>query len=130
QVAPQLVRELLAVHTFDPDVPQRYRREAPLRRQLRDRYFALSQAIDQVLRRTVRASSVVENLNSRLRSYFFLRRQLGPESLSFLQCFLNLRLFCRSEDPERVDHRPAELLPGQAHPHWLEMLGYRRFARN
>ena len=28
---------------------------------------------------TVRASSLVENLNSRLRSDFFLRRHLGPD---------------------------------------------------
>jgi len=26
----------------------------------------------------VRASSVIENLNSRLRNYFFLRKQVGP----------------------------------------------------
>jgi hypothetical protein len=29
----------------------------------------------------VRASSLVENLNSRLRTYFFLRRQLGRVDL-------------------------------------------------
>ena len=34
----------------------------------------------------VRASSLVENLNSRLRSYFFLRRQLGKDYLTLLQC--------------------------------------------
>ena len=40
---------------------------------------------------TVRASSVVENLNSRLRNYFFLRRHLGPDYLQLLQFFLNHR---------------------------------------
>jgi hypothetical protein len=39
----------------------------------------------------VRASSVIENLNSRLRSYFFLRRHLGREHLALLQFFLGLR---------------------------------------
>jgi hypothetical protein len=29
----------------------------------------------------VRASSVIENLNSRLRNYFFLRRHLGADYL-------------------------------------------------
>ena len=79
---------------------------------------------------TVRASSVIENLNSRLRSYFFLRRHLGPDYLALLQFFLNHRRFLRSERPERVGKSPAELLTGQAHPHWLEMLGYTRFSRN
>ena len=31
---------------------------------------------------------------------------------------------------ERVGHSPAELLSGQEHPHWLELLGYQRFRRD
>ena len=83
-----------------------------------------------VARRTVRASSVVENLNSRLRNYFSLRRHLGPDYLHLLQFFLNHRRFLRSEHEERVDQSPAELLTGQSHAHWLELLGYKRFSRS
>jgi hypothetical protein len=36
----------------------------------------------------------------------------------------------RSDRPEREGKSPAELLTGQAHPHWLEMLGFTRFRRN
>ena len=39
----------------------------------------------------VRASSLVENLNSRLQSDFFLRRQLANDDLTLLQLFLNHR---------------------------------------
>ena len=78
----------------------------------------------------MRASSVIENLNSRLRCYFFLRRHLGPDYLALLQFFLNHRRFLRSEHSERVGQSPAELLTGEPHPHWLEMLGYTRFSRN
>ena len=85
----------------------------------------------QALRESVvRASSVVENLNSRLRNYFFLRKEIGGGYLDLLRFFLNHRRFLRSEHPERVGKSPAELLTGEAHPHWLEMLGYRRFCRN
>ena len=80
--------------------------------------------------RVVRASSLVENLNSRLRSYFFLRRQLGKDYLTLLQFFLNHRRYLRSEDPSRVGKSPAELLTGEPHAHWLELLGYTRFSRN
>jgi hypothetical protein len=73
---------------------------------------------------------MVENLNSRLRSYFFLRRHVGKGYLSLLQFFLNHRRYLRSEHPERVNQSPAELLNGQRHPHWLELLGYTRFSRN
>ncbi len=70
-----------------------------------------------------RASSMVENLNSRL------RRQLGTPYLGLLQFFLNHRTFLRSRCPERVGKSPAQLLTGKAHPHWLELLGFKRFQR-
>jgi hypothetical protein len=124
------VRELLYVQALDLQNPQRWQRDAVLHRQLRDRYHPLSVAAADLSRTTVRASSVIENLNSRLRNYFFLRRHLGPDYLALLQFFLNHRRFLRSEHPERVDQSPAELLTGQRHHHWLEMLGHTRFSRN
>jgi len=79
---------------------------------------------------TPRASSIVENLNGRLRNYFYLRRHIGHGYLELLRFFLNHRRFARSERPERVGKTPAELLTGQPHRHWLELLGYQRFERN
>lgn len=126
----ELVRELFAVQTLKVDNSRRWRRDASLHRRLGARYYPLSQALEEVRRHTVRASSMVENLNSRLRSYFFLRRHVGKGYLSLLQFFLNHRRYLRSEHPERVNQSPAELLNGQSHPHWLELLGYTRFSRN
>jgi hypothetical protein len=80
--------------------------------------------------KVVRASSVIENLNSRLRSYFFLRRHLGSDSLALLQFFLNHRRFVRSEHGVRVGKSPAELLSGKSQAPWLELLGYTPFSRN
>jgi hypothetical protein len=76
-----------------------------------------------------RASSLVENLNSRLRSYFFLRRDVGPSYLELLRFFLNHRPYLRSAKSQRCGKTPAQLLTGQDHPHWLEMLGFQRFRR-
>ena len=78
----------------------------------------------------VRASSVVENINSRLRDYFFLRKQLGNGYLGLLQFYLNHRRYRRSERIEREGHSPREVLSGQGHEHWLELLGYRRFRQS
>ena len=78
---------------------------------------------------TVRANSLVETLNSPLRDYFHPRRHLGPDYLASLRFFLNHRRLERSDRPERVGKTPAELLTGQSHSHWLEMLGYTRFHR-
>src|SRR3972149_3008301 len=77
----------------------------------------LHEALSELARLTVRASSVIENLNSRLRGYFFLRRHLGPDYLDLLQFFLNHRRFLRSERWERIGQSPAELLTGEAHAH-------------
>lgn len=123
------VRELLHCLALDHRQPQRWQQETRLRHRLRERFHPLQKAVAQLLRDTVRASSVIENLNSRLRNYFFLRRFLGPDYLALLQFFLNHRRFLRSQRPERVGKSPAELLTGQAHRHWLELLGYTRFTR-
>jgi hypothetical protein len=129
-VAPERVRELFAVQTLPRDSAKRWQRDAPLRVLLGERHYPLSQKLDAVRRRAVRASSCVENLNSRLRSYFFLRRHLGHDYLTLLQFFLNHRRYLRSEHPERVGKSAAELLTGRSHLHWLELLGYSRFSRN
>ena len=50
--------------------------------------------------------------------------------LTLLQFFLNHRRYLRSDDPSRVGKSPAELLTGEPHAHWLELLGYTRFSRN
>ena len=130
QVAPAVVRKLLLLQALDPNTPARWQQEADLRRQLGNRFFPLHEAVMTLADQVVRASSVIENLNSRLRCYFFLRRHLGPDYLDLLRFYLNHRCFPRSDRPERVGKSPAQLLTGQAHPHWLELLGYQRFERN
>lgn len=70
---------------------------------------------------------MVENLNSRLRNYFFLRRSLGGDYLGLLRFFLNHRRFLRSRVLERAGKSPKELLTGETHSHWLELLGFERF---
>lgn len=107
----------------------RWQRDGELHKQLGAKYHALSVAVAAIRGRVVRASSVIENLNSRLRGYFFLRRALGSDYLALLQFFLNHRRFLRSERAERVERSPAELLTGQGHAHWLELLGFTRFVR-
>ena len=128
QVDPETVRDLFAPVVLEDDDPRRWYRDGPLRRTLGERYLPLSRELEAVRRRTVRASSVVENLNSRLRDYFFLRQNVNAGYLTLLQFFLNHRRFQRSEHPERVGKSPAELLTGQTLPHWLEQLGYKRFS--
>jgi|CXWL01.1.fsa_nt_gi hypothetical protein len=105
----------------------RWEKDALLRKALGPTFYPVESEIKQMLDNTVRASSVVENLNSRLRNYFTLRRYLGKEYLSVLQFFLNHRRFMRSEHSERINKSPKELMTDQAHQHWLEILGFKLF---
>jgi len=130
EVPPALAREVLHQLEANSNRPEYWQREADLHRRTHGRLHDLRTAIARIRQRTVRASSVIENLNSRLRGYFFLRRQLGPEYLDVLRFFLNHRRFVRSDRLERIGHSPRELLMGQAHTHWLDLLGYQRFQRN
>jgi hypothetical protein len=128
-VPAELLRRLLGVLARDERDPRRWTEEAALRARFRGRFHEVQAAVAALAEGTVRASSLVENLNSRLRSYFFLRRHLGSDYLALLQFVLNHRRLERSDRPERVGKTPAELLTGRSHPHWLEMLGYTRFVR-
>jgi hypothetical protein len=98
-----------------------------LNRQLAWKFHAVLGAIINAMDETHRSSSLVENLNGRLRNYFFLRRNLGQGYLELLRFFLNHRVFMRSDQPERVGKTPTELLTGKSHPHWLELLGFELF---
>jgi hypothetical protein len=129
QIGATTAREVLRMQALPMRDPERWRREAALRATLKGRYHGVSTEVRRLSDGVVRASSLVENLNSRLRAYFFLRRQLGGDYLSLLQFFLNHRRYLRSDNPDRVGKSPAELMTGQGHAHWLELLGYTRFSR-
>jgi hypothetical protein len=94
-----------------------------LRSRLGGQFHAVFAAVAQVMQHTPRSSSLVENLNSRLRTYFMVRRHLGNPYLDLLRYFLNHRRFVRSRRAERKGKSPRELMTGQDHPHWLTLLG-------
>jgi hypothetical protein len=94
-----------------------------LRTKLGGKFHALFDAVTQTMAQTPRSSSLVENLNARLRNYFTLRRHLGNAYLDLLQFFLNHRRFLRSRWAERQGKSPREVMTGQGHPHWLTLLG-------
>jgi hypothetical protein len=130
KVSEAVVREMIAIQEMAQTEGRRWRREGALRKQLGDRYEELSAQVEALREGVVRASSAVENYNSRLRNYFFLRKEIGGGYLDLLRFFLNHRRFLRSEHACRAGKSPAELLSGQEHAHWLELLGYERFSQD
>lgn len=129
QIAPELVRQVFLLQNIPLTDSVRWHQDADLRKQLGHTFYSVQQAIQQIIASTYRASSVVENLNSRLRNYFFLRKHLGKEYLDLLRFFLNHRPFSRSDVPQRQGKSPVEILTGKAHPHWLNLLGFEPFKK-
>ncbi len=129
-VDPYLVRQVFELQAISIKENRYWEQAAKLYRKIGVRFYGLQEAIQSLIKETVRASSIVENLNSRLRNYFFLRKTLGNGYLELLQFFLNHRRFMRSARPERVGKSPKELLIGESHGHWLELLGYKMFKRS
>ncbi len=129
QIAPDLVRRIFLLQNLPLTDPARWQQEADLRALLGQTFYPIQQTIQQIMASTYRASSVVENLNSRLRNYFFLRKHLGKDYLDLLRFFLNHRPFMRSESPDRQGKSPAQILTGKAHPHWLTLLGFEPFKK-
>ncbi|MEM9502615.1 MAG: hypothetical protein AAGA01_01500 [Cyanobacteria bacterium P01_E01_bin.43] len=125
----QAVRDVCLLHRKHNTSNAYWERWNQLHSRLSGKFYELMKAVGKALKETPRASSMVENLNSRLRNYFFLRRSLGDNYLSLLRFFLNHRCFLRSEVPERVGKSPTQLLTGETHSHWLELLGFKRFQR-
>jgi hypothetical protein len=125
-----LVREVCRLAALDRNGCLYWQRRQQLQRKLGRRWREVEQGVVQVVSAVTRSSSAVENLNSRLRCYFFLRRQIGGDYLELLRFFLNHRAYERSRRTYRVGKSPAQLLGDQEHPHWLEMLGYQRFSQN
>jgi len=123
------VQQVCRMHRKKPTSTAYWQRWAELRTRLGTGFELLVADVRAALDDTPRSSSMVENLNSRLRRYFFLRRHLGDAYLSLLQFFLNHRVFMRSRRVERVGKSPRQLLTGQAHAHWLEVLGFQRLGQ-
>lgn len=123
------VRDVCLLHRKSNTSNAYWERWNLLHSQLSGKFHGVMTAVGKALEQTPRASSMVENLNSRLRNYFFLRRSLGDDYLSLLRFFINHRRFLRSRVTERVGKSPKQLLTGKPHPHWLELLSFKRFQR-
>jgi len=104
-------------------------RSIPFQLQFEEEFELIEDAVIAAMNTTERTSSMIENLNSRLSPYFFLRREIGHGYLDLLRFYLNHTPFLRSEQQHRIGKTPTEILTGKTHNHWLEMLEFERFKR-
>jgi hypothetical protein len=113
---------LCRLEALDRNRPLYWQRRAEAIRRLGPAWPVVQVAVQEALRQTPRASSMVENLNGRLRCYFYLWRQASRPYLQLLRFYLNHRRYARSAHTDRVGKSPYELLTGRTHPFWLDLL--------
>ena len=87
-------------------------------------YGSARQEFQRILDHTKRASSLVENLNSRIRVYMNLKRMVPEKYFILLKVYFKTRKYHRSRVPERIGKSPLELMTGKEYPEFLEALGY------
>jgi hypothetical protein len=87
-------------------------------------YEEIEDAVLSILEKTHRCSSMVENLNSRVRPYLEERKFISQKMLNLVQFYLNHKPFMRSTHKRLVNKTSAEAMTGKSHRPWLEMLGF------
>ena len=123
-VARNLVREVCVLHRRSETSSAFWQEWNRLLARIGRRFHDVYAAVSGALRSTPRSSSLVENLNSRIRICLTNRRHLdgGRAWLGLLQFVFNHRRFARSRCVERVGRSPNELMTGKPHDHWLTLL--------
>jgi hypothetical protein len=96
--------------------------EAKIGNLLGKRYIEVRNKWDIFLANIVRASSIVENVNSRLRPYLSLKKTVPNGFLDLIQFYFNTKEYRRSHKNHRIGKSPLELLTGKKYPNPLELL--------
>jgi len=93
-----------------------------LRRLLKGTYADCYLKVQGILDGVKRASSLVENLNGRLRPYMNLKRMVPEKFLTLLKVYFNTKKYRRSRKAERKRKSPLELLTGQKHKDFYDIV--------
>ena len=91
---------------------------------LGNRYTEIREKWIKMLKQIVRASSLVECMNSLIRPYLFLKRVVPGKFLDLIQFYFNTRKYKRSRVGDRIGKSPVELLTGCSYDNPLNILGY------
>ena len=109
---------------FSPDSPHGIESHCKLAMQLGEKYTEAQNEFNLLLDTTKKASSMVENLNGRIRVFIEVKRVIPTSFFVLLKVFFNTRKYRRSRYAARKGKSPLELLTNTSQPDFLEALGY------
>lgn len=110
---PRLVYRLRAIRSGSPEYTFMNKQINRLCRKNKVTRESIDLLVSSVLDLAERASSFIENVNSRLRTALNDFRGMTNSYLKLLQLYMNNKEYRRSEIPERVGKSPYELLTGK-----------------
>ena len=96
--------------------------ERRLFQRLGNRILEARQTIDETIRMTFRASSMIENVNSRIRCYMNLKRNIPSKFLSLLRFYFNTRKANRPTNKSWAGTSALDRLTGHDNPSFLNLL--------
>ena len=92
-----------------------------------ERWEEARNAHDEIVGSIKRASSMVENVNSRLRVYMNIKKHVSSNFYSLVQLHLNTKKYRRSRVKSRKGCSPVELLTGETWPELIDLFEERGF---
>ena len=119
--------KLCYAQRYDKHRSPYYQYILPIRKRLKHKFHEIENTVIAIMDEIEKASSVVENLNGRVRKFLMNHIHVSQEVLDLLRLIINHREFERSRCEHRQGKSPAQVLHQKNHKHWLEMLGYTLF---
>ena len=121
--------ELCNAQRYSKDHAKYYQTIAKARSRFKHHFHEIEQTVVAIMDEVEKASSVVENLNGRIRKFLINHVHVSQELLDLLRFVMNHTEFSRSRCEHREGKSPAQVMNDAQHPHWLELLGYDLFKK-
>ena len=125
-VSPALLESAYRLRRYVPNSASYIKAKQNACQEMRCSWKDMSDAeelVSSVISITPRASSLVENLNSRIRPTLSKKRYSSPKFLELKRLYLNLRPYIRSRKDERKGKSPYELVTGDNSVNFFALLG-------
>ncbi len=123
------VWEICYLARYDINAPNYHFHANELDQQLGDDFDCIEDKVLSCMATTYRTSSVIENLNSRLRPFLDKRKGFKSGRYPLIQFMLNHLPLQRTLNPEHKGKSTAEIFVKQDLPNWMDLLGLTRFKR-
>ena len=91
------------------------------------RFSSAEEVHDRIISCIQRASSMMENVNGRLRAYMNVKKHVSSHFYSLVQLHMNTKKYRRSRIASRKGRSPVEILTGESWPELIDLFEERGF---